>query len=247
MKTLRMDLHTHTLYSHDSLLKLEDYIDACVRRGINCVAVTDHNEIDGAKQMQRMAPFKVIIGEEIRTSDGEISGLFLKERIPPNLSAFETIRRIRQQKGLVYIPHPFAAGVFMRLKRQVLDAIVDEVDIIEGWNSRGILKNDDEKAQDFAMRHRKPFAAGSDAHSRYELGAAYVELKDFRDKKEMINNLRQGILFGRKTNLLYPATSTLVGRAKVLAGHKSERAREARRTRIQLEKVWEPKIRRQGI
>ncbi len=95
MKRLRLDLHSHTWYSHDSLLKLEHYVEACVQKGINCVAVTDHNEIDGAKRLQKMAPFKVIIGEEIRTSDGEISGLFLKERIPPNLSAQETIDEIR--------------------------------------------------------------------------------------------------------------------------------------------------------
>jgi predicted metal-dependent phosphoesterase TrpH len=237
MKTIRMDLHTHTLYSHDSLLKLEHYVEACVRRGISCVAVTDHNEIDGAKRLQKMAPFKVIVGEEIRTKDGEISGLFLKERIPPNLSAFETIRQIRRQGGLVYIPHPFAAGVFMRLKKNVLEAIVDEVDIIEGWNSRGLLRADDQRAQDFAVRHRLPFAAGSDAHSRFELGSAYVEMKDFKGKREMLRNLRQGILVGRKTNLLFPATSTMVGRAKVLTGHKTDKAREQRRTRIQIKSV----------
>jgi predicted metal-dependent phosphoesterase TrpH len=237
MKTIRMDLHTHTLYSHDSLLKLEHYVEACVRKGINCVAVTDHNEIDGAKRLQKMAPFKVIIGEEIRTRDGEITGLFLKERIPPNLSAFETIRRIREQKGLVYIPHPFASGVFMRLKLNVLDAIVDEVDIVEGWNSRGILRADDEKAQAFAVRHRLPFAAGSDAHSRFEIGSAYVEMKDFKSKKEMIKNIRGGLLVGRKTNLLFPATSVVFGRAKTLTGHKTDRAREARRTKIQIKNV----------
>lgn len=237
MKTLRLDLHTHTLYSHDSLMKLEDFVEACVRKGINAVAVTDHNEVDGAKRLQKMAPFKVIIGEEIRTRDGEISGLFLKERIPPNLSAFETIARIRAQKGVVYIPHPFASGVFMRLKQNVLEAIVDEVDIIEGWNSRGLLKADDEKAQAFAKRHFKPFAAGSDAHSRFEIGSAFVEMKDFRNKKEMIQNLKNGTLVGRKTNLLYPATSVAIGRMKVAAGHRTDKARENRRTRIQIKSV----------
>jgi predicted metal-dependent phosphoesterase TrpH len=233
-----MDLHTHTLYSHDSLLKLEHYVEACVRKGINCVAVTDHNEIDGARRLQKMAPFKVIIGEEIRTRDGEITGLFLKERIPPNLSAFETIRRIRAQKGLVYIPHPYASGVFMRLKSNVLDAIVDEVDIIEGWNSRGLLRSDDAKARAFAVRHQIPFAAGSDAHSRFEIGSAYVEMKDFKSKQDMLKNLRQGTLVGRKTNLLFPAASVAFGRAKVMAGHKTDKAREARRTKIQIKSVF---------
>ncbi len=237
MKTIRMDLHTHTLYSHDSILKLEHYVEACVAKGINCVAVTDHNEVDGARRLQKMAPFKVIIGEEIRTKDGEISGLFLKERIPPNLSAFETIRRIREQGGLIYIPHPFAAGVFMRLKQKVLEAVVDHVDIIEGWNSRGLLKADDEKAQAFALRHLKPFAAGSDAHSRFEIGSAYVEMRDFKTKKEMIANLKNGTLVGRKTNLLFPTSSVIMGRAKVMAGHRTEKARENRRTKIQIKNV----------
>jgi predicted metal-dependent phosphoesterase TrpH len=237
MKKIRMDLHMHTLYSHDSLLRLDHFVEACVRKGITCVAVTDHNEVDGAKKLQKMAPFKVIVGEEIRTRDGEISGLFLKERIPPNLSAFETIRRIRAQKGLVYIPHPFAAGVFMRIKQNVLEAIVDHVDIIEGWNSRGLLRVDDQRAQNFALRHHKPFAAGSDSHSRFEIGSAYVEMKDFKSPKGLLANLRQGLLVGRKSNLLYPAASVAVGRAKVIAGHKTEKAREARKTRIQIKNV----------
>ena len=123
MKRLRLDLHSHTWYSHDSLLKPEHFVAACLAKGINCIAVTDHNEVDGAKAVARLAPFKVIVGEEIRTRDGEISGLFLKHRIPPNLSAEETIREIRRQKGLVYIPHPFAAGVVMRLKEPVLERV----------------------------------------------------------------------------------------------------------------------------
>lgn len=238
MKRLRVDLHSHTWYSHDSLLKPQHFVEACLARGINCIAVTDHNEVDGAKIVAKMAPFKVIIGEEIRTVDGEISGLFLKERIPPNLSARETIRRIRQQKGLVYIPHPFAAGVTMRLREAVLDAVADEVDIVEGWNSRGLLRSDDLKAQQWALWHKVPFAAGSDAHTRFELGSAYVEMDDFKTPKQLIANLKKGTLVGRKTNLIYPALSLGLGRAKVVAGHRTERARERRKTKIDIKRIW---------
>ena len=238
MKRLRVDLHSHTWYSHDSLLKPEHFVEACLLKGINCIAVTDHNEVDGAKAVARIAPFKVIIGEEIRTRDGEISGLFLKERIAPNLSAMETIRQIRRQKGLVYIPHPFAAGVTMRLRSAVLEALAEHVDIVEGWNSRGLLRSDDHKAQQWAMGHGVPFAAGSDAHTRFELGSAYVEMDDFKTPAQMIKNLQKGTLIGRKTNVLYPATSLAVGRAKVLAGHRSEEARELRKTRINIQRVW---------
>ncbi len=238
MKRLRMDLHSHTWYSHDSLLKPEHLVEACLRRGINCLAVTDHNEIDGAKAVARIAPFKVIIGEEVRTRDGEISGLFLKERIPPNLSARETIREIRRQKGLVYVPHPFAAGVTMRLKRGVLESVAEDVDIVEGWNSRGLLRSDDLKAQRWAYEHGVPFAAGSDAHTRFEIGAAYVEIDDFTSAKALLRNLKKGVLIGRKTNLLYPAAGVALGRARVLAGHRSEAARQKRRMRVDIKTVW---------
>ncbi len=238
MKRLHVDLHSHTWYSHDSLLKPEHFVEACLAKGINCIAVTDHNEIDGAKAVARIAPFKVIIGEEIRTRDGEISGLFLKERIPPNLSAQQTIREIRRQKGLVYIPHPFAAGVTMRLREAVLDAVAEHVDIVEGWNSRGLLRSDDLKAQQWAVWHKVPFAAGSDSHTRFEIGSAYVEMDDFKTPAQLIRNLKRGTLVGRKTNVLYPAASVAVGRAKVLAGHRSDDARERRRTRIDIKRIW---------
>jgi hypothetical protein len=238
MKRIRVDLHSHTWYSHDSLLKPEHFVDACLKKGIHCIAVTDHNEIDGAKAIQRIAPFKVIIGEEIRTRDGEISGLFLKERIPPALSAMETIREIRRQKGLVYIPHPFAAGVTMRLRQSVLEAVAGHVDIVEGWNSRGLLRADDLKAQGWALRHGIPFAAGSDAHTRFELGSAYVEMDEFKTPAQLLKNLKKGTLIGRKTNVLYPAVSVAVGRAKVAAGHRTAESREARRTKVDIRSVW---------
>jgi predicted metal-dependent phosphoesterase TrpH len=233
-----MDLHSHTWYSHDSLLKPEHLVEACLRKGINCLAVTDHNEIDGAKAVARIAPFKVIVGEEVRTRDGEISGLFLKERIPPNLSARETLREIRRQKGLVYVPHPFAAGVTMRLTRAVLESMASEVDIVEGWNSRGLLRSDDLKAQVWALEHGIPFAAGSDAHTRFEIGAAYVELEDFGTAKALLRNLKKGVLIGRKTNLLYPAAGVALGRARVLAGHRTEEARQRRRMRVDIKTAW---------
>jgi predicted metal-dependent phosphoesterase TrpH len=235
---IRCDLHVHTHYSHDSLLKPEHLVEACLRKGINCIAVTDHNEIEGARAVKRMAPFTVIIGEEIRTAEGEVTGLFLKERIPPFLSAEETVKRIKAQKGLVYIPHPFAAGVAMRLKRNVLERLLGYVDIIEGWNSRGILRTDDMKAQAFARMHRLPFAAGSDAHTRFEIGRAYVEMQAFRNKREFLERLGKGVLQGRKTALVHPFSSVMVGRAKVLAGHRTEAARERRRKKLVTRRVW---------
>jgi predicted metal-dependent phosphoesterase TrpH len=231
-KTIHCDLHSHTWYSHDSMLKPEHYVEACLRAGINCIAVTDHNEIEGALHVRKIAPFQVIVGEEIRTLDGEVSGLFLKERIPPNLSAEETMARIHDQGGLVYIPHPFATGVYMRLRKAKLDALIKQVDVIEGWNSRAWRKRQDYLAQSYALHHGIPFAAGSDAHSRFEIGAAYMEMRGFRTKKEFLARLKEGRLVGRKTNLLFPTSSVVVGRAKVMAGHRTRWGALRRKSRL---------------
>jgi hypothetical protein len=126
----------------------------------------------------------------------------------------------------------------MRLKSSVLEALKDEVDIIEGWNSRGLLRTDDLKAQAWALKNDIPFAAGSDAHTRFELGSAYVEMADFTTPRQMIRNLMSGTLIGRKTNILYPTVSAALGRAKILVGHRSEGARQRRRTRIDIKRVW---------
>ena len=241
MKRIRLDLHSHTWYSHDSLLKPEPFVAACLAKGINAIAVTDHNEIEGAKAIARLAPFKVIIGEEIRTRDGEITGLFLKQRIVPNLSARDTVREIRRQKGLVYIPHPFAAGVTMRIKATVLDQIADEVDIIEGFNSRALLRSDDVRAQAWARKRGIPFAAGSDAHTRFEIGAAFMEMDDFTTPKGLLKNLPSALLYGRKTHVLYPATSLAVGRAKLFAGHRSDASRLRRGNKANARGFWEDK------
>jgi predicted metal-dependent phosphoesterase TrpH len=219
------------------MLKPEHFVEACLRTGINCIAVTDHNEIEGAHQVRKIAPFQVIVGEEIRTRDGEISGLFLRERIPPNLSAEETVREIRAQGGLVYVPHPFATGVTMRLRRAKLDALIRQVDILEGWNSRALLKRSDFRAQAYALAHGKPFAAGSDAHSRFEIGAAYMDMEAFRGKKDFLEKLQSGRLVGRKTNILFPTGSVVVGRAKLMAGHRSARAALRRRSRLKLRDI----------
>jgi hypothetical protein len=104
---LRADLHCHSCYSKDSNLSLEKLIEACKKAGVNVVALTDHNEIEGGLRLREMAPhwLTVIVGEEIASVDGDIIGLFLKERIEPRLPIFETIRQIREQGGLVMVPH----------------------------------------------------------------------------------------------------------------------------------------------
>src|SRR3972149_6751568 len=113
-RLLRADLHTHTCYSPDAITSPKRFVEACRRKGLTCVAVTDHNTIRGALAVREIAPFTVIVGEGTRSGGGEIIGLFRGEEVPAGLPAEETIERIRAQSGLVSLPHPldrFRGGV----------------------------------------------------------------------------------------------------------------------------------------
>jgi predicted metal-dependent phosphoesterase TrpH len=205
MATVRADLHTHSHYSRDSVLSPEAYVRKCLRKGITCAAVTDHNTVEGAFVMrglaERTAPgrLKVIVGEEVKTAQGEIIGLLLKELVPPGMSAAETVRAIHEQGGIATIPHPF--DVFRRnvIKRDVLDAIARQVDAIEGYNGRNILGSHDAKAREVAQQVGKPISVGSDSHSPWEIGDAYIEIDDFETPEQLLRALATGRVTFRRS------------------------------------------------
>lgn len=195
---LRADLHMHSSISRDSLVSLEEIIATCQKRGINCVALTDHGEIEASLRLAEIAPFKVITGEEIKTDSGEVIGLFIKDKIESHLPLEETVSRIKEQGGLVYVPHPFD-----RLRRSRIDLFrfvqlvaKGDVDIIEGRNARNTLPLDNRRAERYARQRGIAVGAGSDAHSTYEIGRCYVELEDFHDKEGFLRSLRAGRLCG---------------------------------------------------
>ena len=195
---IKADLHVHSEYSPDSSSRLSDIVEHCNSTGINCLALTDHNAIEGAVKLQQIAPFSVIVGEEILTSNGEIVGLFLVELIPPYLSAEETVRRIKDQGGLVLIPHPFDR--YFRpsaIERGALESIVSDVDIIEVFNSHTVIRSDSKQALKFARKHNLLGSAGSDAHLVGEIGNAYIEMPDFSDAEQFKKSLANGKLTGR--------------------------------------------------
>jgi len=194
MSTLRIDLHTHTYYSPDALTAPTAFIDACQARGINCVAVTDHNTIRGALAMREACPFKVIVGEEIRTADGEIIGLFLKEQVPPRLPADQTVKLIKEQGGLVSIPHPFDRLRRKSLSEKAALRIVEHIDIIETFNARVTFARDNGRARRFAQDHNLLTAAVTDAHTPGELGSSYVEMPDFDGPYGFLQSLKQAKL-----------------------------------------------------
>ena len=194
---LKCDLHLHSFISSDGNMSLDTIVQTCLRRGINCIALTDHNQFGNALELQRRAPFTVIPGEEIKTTEGEIIGLFLQREILRGLTPRATVEEIRRQGGVVYIPHPFDRIRNSVLSRRALMEILDEVDAIEVLNSRISFKEDVEEARQFAREHGKLQGAGSDSHVWWELGNAYVEMPEFESRDGFLASLAQGTVRGR--------------------------------------------------
>jgi len=199
---LKADLHIHTKYSADCNTSLEQIISRCQQTGINCIAIADHSTIEGALKMQSIAPFVIIVAEEILTPHGEIMGMFLKEGIPSGLSVEETISRIKAQDALVSIPHPFDMFRLSALDSEIIEELAEQIDVIEVFNARSLLHRSSAKAQLFAQKYGIPGSAGSDAHTAHEIGNAYVEMPEFNGKDDFLNALAQGRIVGRRTNPL---------------------------------------------
>lgn len=193
---LKADLHIHTLYSMDCCLSLEQIIHRCLKIGINCVAVADHGTIAGALKLKEIAPFPVIVAEEILTPFGEIMGLFLIREIPSPLSVEEAIANIKSQGGLVTIPHPFR---WPALKDRLPENLLPYIDIIEVFNSRSLFLSSSTRAQQFAQKHGLPASAGSDAHTASEIGNAYVKMPEFQGKEDFLESLSRGRIVGHRS------------------------------------------------
>jgi predicted metal-dependent phosphoesterase TrpH len=205
---IKADLHVHTCYSTDCLTPLERIVVRCLELGINCIAVADHNTIAGALKLREIAPFKIIVAEEILTPAGEIMGLFLNEAVPKGLSPQETISQIRSQGGLVAIPHPFGRSWPWNNSILTSTEVLSQVDIIETFNSRTPFSNSIARAWQLAKEQGKVASAGSDAHTLREIGRSYVEMPEFNGSDEFLNSLAQGKIFGQKSSYLAHFAST---------------------------------------
>jgi len=207
-KLLKADLHIHSEYSLDCNSSLKDIISRCLETGINCIAIADHNAVEGGLKMQSLAPFPVIVAEEILTPHGEIMGMFLKEHIPSGISIDEAISRIRAQGALVCLPHPFDMFRGIRLNNEKLEELVEQIDVIEVFNARSPFSRSSTKARAFARKYDIPGTAGSDAHSLNEIGNAYVEIPEFNGKDDFLQALRKGKISGHRSNPLVHFSST---------------------------------------
>ena len=191
-------MHTHCEYSPDSRTPIAVQARAIKAAGLDVVCATDHNTIEGALKLRDQADgFRVVIGEEISSRDGEIIGLFLEQAVPRGLSAEDTITRIHEQGGLVSVPHPFSHNRIYHLRRDALERVWPQIDAIEVFNAREAIANDNRRAAAFAKEHDIPGAVGSDAHRPWEIGRAYLECADFTGPADFIASLRGGTVEGR--------------------------------------------------
>ena len=207
---LKADFHMHTNYSHDSETSPKKLVKRCLKVGLNCIAVTDHNTTDGAFHVQRIAPFMVIIGEEVATSEGEVTGLFLQETIPMRLSPIETVKRIKDQGGLVSLPHPFDRFRSEVITRSGIEDVLPYADIIEVFNSRNNMNADNRKAYEFAQEHGLLTSGVSDAHTTIELGRTYMIMHDFDGTPQGFKAaLAEAEIHARKMTPLIHAVTTM--------------------------------------
>lgn len=199
-----IDLHMHTSHSWDCATDPEVLLYAAREVGLTAIAVTDHNEVSGALACAELADeygIQVIVGEEVKTSQGEVIGLFLAERIEPGLSWHETILRIRQQDGLVYVPHPFDR-LHTIPDAQTLRDTIDDIDLFEVYNARLTFEQYNRDALRFARKYNLLEGAGSDAHVPQGLGTAAVHMPAWGDPESFLTALRQGDIIRRPKSLM---------------------------------------------
>jgi predicted metal-dependent phosphoesterase TrpH len=205
---MRIDLHCHTCYSGDSLITFDALLGWMARRQLDMVAITDHNTIAGARAFRDRAPERFLVGEEIKTRQGELLALFLEEEVPGGLPVGETISRIHAQGGLVGASHPLdrLRGEAVGLK--TLQAIREHLDFVEVFNARMMHRGGNRQARELSTRWGLPGSAGSDAHAPFEVGRAYVEMPCFDGRDGFLDCLAQGQIGGRLSSPLVHFAST---------------------------------------
>jgi predicted metal-dependent phosphoesterase TrpH len=232
-RTIDVDLHMHTDHSHDCATPVEHLLATARDQGLGAIAVTDHNEVSGARAAQELAEaygVKVILGEEVKTaSQGEVIGLFLQEKIPRGLTLRETVDEIKRQGGLVYVPHPFDRMHAVPDYEHLLP-ILDDVDAIEVYNPRVAIGSFNEEAERFAAKYRIVRGAGSDSHVAAGLGTVRIRMRDFDGPEEFLESLRHAEIHTKPGTLLYvQALKFLETKATPPAARRARKARRVRR------------------
>jgi glycosyltransferase involved in cell wall biosynthesis len=227
-RLIDVDLHMHTDHSYDCATPVEVLLAEARAKGLGAIAVTEHNEISGALEAAEKAKgIKVIVGEEVKTaSQGEVIGLFIKEKIPRGMTLQETIAEIKRQGGLVYVPHPFDRMHSVPDYKHLLD-VLDDIDLIEVFNPRVAISEFNEEAVRFAAKYRMIAGAGSDAHVPQGLGSVRIRMRDFDGPEQFLESLRTADIIRNPASLLYVQALKFL-QTKALPPSRREAARERR-------------------
>jgi predicted metal-dependent phosphoesterase TrpH len=185
---LRVDLHLHSIFSHDGQSTLEELIARSNECGLDRIALTDHNTVDGALELARIAPELTIVGEEAKTREGEVIGLFLTDRLNPYLTPEEVLDLIHEMGGLSYLPHPLDRHRAHFRPERVVE-LADRIDIIETYNPWCDAAANAAAAR-LAADLGKVGATGSDSHSVEELGRSWMEIEDYTDPAGFLESRR---------------------------------------------------------
>ncbi|MGD8453964.1 MAG: PHP-associated domain-containing protein [Phycisphaerae bacterium] len=206
MRQWKTVIHVHTDYSDDANRSPAEVVETARRQGVDCVAITDHDDIRGAILGAELGgEVRVIVGEEVSTAEGHLLGLFLKEAVPPGLSAEETARRIHEQGGLVLAPHPFCTLCEDNLGSTTV-ALAPHLDAVEVHNSQNFLPWQDRRAAKFARAHGLPMFVGADAHLKGTLAGGYQIMPEFDGPAGFLAALRQARLVRRRFGPIYIAS-----------------------------------------
>ena len=211
------DLHMHTRWSHDCSIEVPELLDHAEAEGLGAIAVTDHNVFGGALEAVELARGRdliVIPGEEVKTDgQGEVIGLFLEQEIPRGLSFAETLAAIREQGGLVYLPHPFDRMHAIPAP-QTLHRHLGEIDVLEVYNARLLFETYNDEALRFARKYRLVAGAGSDAHVLQGVGTGAVRMRAFEGPEEFMLSLRSAEVLRRPKSLAYLQSLKWVAQVK---------------------------------
>ncbi len=199
------DLHMHTEHSHDCAVPVETLLDYAEAQGLGAIAITDHNVFGGAQEAaerSRGRKLVVIPGEEVKTESGEVIGLFLEREIPRGMSMGDTIAAIREQNGVVYVPHPFDR-LHTIPDAENLHRHLAEIDVFEVYNARLLFEGFNDEALRFARKYNLTMGAGSDAHVLQGVGTGLVRMRAFESAEEFLISLRSAEILRRPKSLVY--------------------------------------------
>ncbi len=188
---LRVELHAHSYASPDCGLAPDRLVELLQAQGIGAIAITDHNTMVGAFEMADVSPLPVILSEEIKSTAGDIIGLFLSEEIPRDMSPGDTAGAIKEQGGLVLAPHPFDSLRRSALGRDAIDSIREQIDILEVFNGRTLRERDNEAARVYARDHGLVGSVGSDSHITREVGVSWQLMRPWGGPGEFLESLRR--------------------------------------------------------